>query len=159
VASLPKVLSTKKIGVGVASGMKNVGVGKGSVDNAGAIIELTEEGHFMIYVSTVDMGQGNRTVLVQMVAHELGIGQDKIEMVTGDTDLVLKALGVAGARATYCGGNAVILAARRFKKRLLEVVSEEFNAPSERLNFCPEGVTTGRQEAIESLPLKKSRGG
>src|SRR4030042_4394644 len=109
-ASLPRFSAAKKVGVGVASGLKNVGVGKGSIDNAGAIIELTEEGNFRAYISTVDMGQGNRTVMVQMVAHELGIRQDKIEIVTGDTDLVLKALGVAGARATYCGGNAAILA-------------------------------------------------
>jgi CO/xanthine dehydrogenase Mo-binding subunit len=154
-ASLPKVLSTKEIGVGVASGMKNVGVGKGSVDNAGAIVELTEEGHFKVYVSTVDMGQGNRTVLVQIVAHELGIGQDKIEMVTGDTDLVLKALGIAGARATYCGGNAAILAARKFKKRFLEVVSEEFNVPSEGLNFCPEGVTHGKNGGNRILTFEE----
>jgi aldehyde oxidoreductase len=139
-ASLPQLPLGKKVGIGVASGFKNVGVGKGSIDNAGAIVELTEEGHFKVYVSTVDMGQGNRTVLVQMVARELGIGQDRIEIVTGDTDLVLKALGVAGARATYCGGNAAILAARKFKKRFLEVVSKEFNKPFEGLDFCEEGV-------------------
>ena len=139
-ASMPKFPSTKKVGIGIASALKNVGVGKGSVDNAGAIIELTEEGRFRVYASTVDMGQGNRTVLVQMVAHELGIGQDKIEIVTGDTDLVLKALGVAGERATYCGGNAVVLAARKFKKRVLEDVSEELNIPFEGLDFCGEEV-------------------
>jgi len=139
-AALPKFSSAKKVGIGVASGLKNVGVGKGSVDNAGAIIELTEEGRFRVYASTVDMGQGNRTILVQTVAHELGVPQDKIEMVTGDTDLVLKALGVAGARATYCGGNAALLGARAFKKRLLEQVSETFDAPFEALDLCVDGV-------------------
>ena len=101
-SSLPQLRSEKNVGVGIASGFKNVGVGKGTIDNAGTIIELTEEGKIRTYISTVDMGQGNRTVMMQMVAHELGIGLDKIEMITGDTDLVLKAVGVAGERATYC---------------------------------------------------------
>ena len=139
-ASLPQLPLGKKVGIGVASGFKNVGVGKGSIDNAGAIIELTEEGNFRVYISTVDMGQGNRTVMVQMVAHEFGISQDKIELVTGDTDLVLKSVGIAGERATYCAGNAVILAVRKFKKSLLSEVSKEFTTPFEALDFCGEGV-------------------
>lgn len=132
--------SEKRVGIGVASAFKNVGVGLGTIDNAGAIIELTAEGKVRIYVSTVDMGQGNRTVMIQMCAQEMGISQDEIEIITGDTDLVLKAIGVAGERATYCAGNAVVRAAGEFKGRLLAEISREVNIPSEDLDITKNDV-------------------
>ncbi|UCE35149.1 MAG: molybdopterin-dependent oxidoreductase [Deltaproteobacteria bacterium] len=139
-SALPPLQSQKKVGVGVASGFKNVGIGKGHTDNAGAIIELTENGMIRSYVSTVDMGQGNRTVLMQMIAHELGIKQDKVEIIIGDTDLVLRAVGVAGERATYCSGNAVIMAAKEFRKRLIEKISQHLDIPRKNLAFDEAGI-------------------
>lgn len=136
---LPSKRKTK-IGIGIASGFKNVGIGKGSIDNAGAILELTEEGKIRICVSTVDMGQGNRTVMVQMLAHEIGISQGRIEITTGDTDLVLKAVGVTGERATYCAGNAIIMAARKLKKVIIDKMSKELDMPSRELDINKDGV-------------------
>lgn len=162
--SLAPLRSGKKIGIGVASGFKNVGRGKGSVDNAGAIIELTNEGKIKIYVSTVDMGQGNRTVMVQICAHEFGIGQDRIEIITGDTDLVLKAGSVTGERATYCAGNAIIMAVREFKKELLDKISKQFGIPHENLVIHKNGVIA-QNEGLDPVitfndlgPLLASRG-
>jgi len=150
--SLSPLQSEKKLGIGIAAGFKNVGVGKGSIDNAGAIVELTDEGKIRIFVSTVDMGQGNRTVMVQMAAHELGINQDEIEIITGDTDLVIKAVGVAGERATYCSGNAVIVAVREFKKILLEKISEAFDIPREMLELKKNGaVHIKDKEGVNSM--------
>jgi CO/xanthine dehydrogenase Mo-binding subunit len=138
--SLPPLTSKKSIGVGIASGFKNVGVGKGAVDNAGAIIELTEEGKIRSYVSAVDMGQGHRTVMVQLIAQELGTSYDNVEIVTGDTDLTLQATGVAGERATYCSGNAVMMAVREFKKVVKNRLSEELDIPFEALEINRDGV-------------------
>ena len=153
-ASLPRLRSAKRVGVGVASGFKNVGVGKGNIDNAGAILELTDQGRIRAYVSTVDMGQGNRTVMAQMAAHEFGMSQDNIEIITGDTELVLKATGVAGERATYCAGNAVVSAVTEFKKALLEAVSKEFAIPLEMLRFDGEGVVITDAGSNRILTLK-----
>ena len=63
----------KKIGIGVASGFKNVGAGKGKVDDAGAIFSLQPNGRILIRASAVDMGQGIRTTLLQIAAEVLSI--------------------------------------------------------------------------------------
>jgi CO/xanthine dehydrogenase Mo-binding subunit len=60
--------------------------------------------------------------------------------VTGDTDLVLKAVGTFGERATYCAGNAVILAIREFKKMLLDKISQKFKIPCEQLGLDKNGI-------------------
>ncbi len=147
--------SRKKVGIGIASGFKNVGVGKGSIDSAGAILELTEEGKFRVYLCTVDMGQGNRTAMVQIVAQELGVPEEVVEIVTGDTDLVMKAVGVAGERATYSSGNAVIGAAGMFKEALLEAVAREYALPLESLCLGAKGVFVRENEADRVLTFRE----
>jgi CO/xanthine dehydrogenase Mo-binding subunit len=139
--SLPK--TRKRIGVGVAAGFKNVGVGKGTVDNAGATIELTKEGDILLRVSTVDMGQGNRTTMAQLAAEAIGVSYDRIKLVTGDTDLVHKATGGSGERQTFCGGNAVLGASRQFREVLLSYVARQYDTSPARLSLADENILEG----------------
>jgi CO/xanthine dehydrogenase Mo-binding subunit len=142
-ASLGPIAEGKRVGIGVASAFKNVGIGKGNVDNASAVLEMTARGKVRICVSTVDMGQGSRTAMTQLAAHELGIGMDRFEIITGDTALQNRATGIVGERGTYCAGNAVIGAARKFKEVLLEEVATTYEMPAENLRLRENGVTAG----------------
>ncbi len=142
-ASLPGIVSVKKVGVGVAAAFKNVGMGKGNVDNASAAIELTPEGRIRICVSTVDMGQGSRTAMAQIAACELGVSGEAFEIVTGDTALLARATGIVGERGTYCAGNAVVGAARAFKKALLGAAAEVYGVPLEALRLGEDGSIAG----------------
>jgi CO/xanthine dehydrogenase Mo-binding subunit len=85
-----------------------------SVDNAGAIIELTHEGKIKFTFQQWIWGKTEQPwfKFAPMNWNRSG----RIEIITGDTDLVLKAGSVTGERATYCAGNAVIMAVRGFKK-------------------------------------------
>ena len=110
---------SRRLGVGVASAFKNVGAGKGKVDDAGAILELLPEGAIRLRVSAVDMGQGIRTTLAQIAAEVLGAGGRGIdpgllELVTGDTSLTPPHGNAVGERQTLISGNAVVLAGRDF---------------------------------------------
>ncbi|MCL5957972.1 MAG: molybdopterin-dependent oxidoreductase [Chloroflexi bacterium] len=82
---MPPLKSDKKIGIGVAAGFKSVGAGKGIVDNASAHLELTREGDVLLGVSTIDLGQGNRTAMAQIAAGVIGVSYDRIKVITGDT--------------------------------------------------------------------------
>ena len=149
-AKLPFFKSGKKIGIGVAAGFKNVGVGKGTLDNAGAKIELTKEGDVLLKVSTVDMGQGNRTTMAQIAAETIGVGYDRIKVITGDTDQVHKATGGSGERQTFCGGNAVLGAARLFREEVLSYVSKQYNSTPAKLVLRDDRVLEG-ERALVSL--------
>ncbi|MBI4317981.1 MAG: molybdopterin-dependent oxidoreductase [Chloroflexi bacterium] len=142
--AMSSVKSDKKIGIGVAAGFKNVGQGKGTVDDAGAIVELTEEGDVLARVSTVDMGQGNRTILAQLAAEVIGVGYDRIKLITGDTDLVPRCTGIAaGERQTFCAGNAILGAARLFRDRVLSYVAQGYDVPIEELAIEDDRVVAG----------------
>ncbi len=147
-AKLPPVQSGKKIGIGVAAGFKNVGVGNGLSDSSGAIIELTKEGDILLRVSSVDMGQGNRTTMAQIAAEIIGVGYERIKLITGDTDLVHKAKGGSGERQTFCGGNAVLGAAQQFRDQLLAYVAKQYGTDPAQLAVQNDRVLEGERTLV-----------
>jgi len=110
----------RSIGIGVASGFKNVGAGKGKLDDAGAIFVLQPGGRIELRASAVDMGQGIRTALLQVAAQVLAIDEALFDVITGDTFLTIRHGGAVGERQVLVSGKAVELAAGEFKKKLLQ---------------------------------------
>ena len=65
----------------------------------------------------MSQGQGHETTFAQLVAHELGIGVDEVEVVQGDTDRTPFGLGTYGSRSTPVSGAATVVAARKVRER------------------------------------------
>ncbi|MDZ4241695.1 MAG: xanthine dehydrogenase family protein molybdopterin-binding subunit, partial [Candidatus Omnitrophota bacterium] len=157
--AMPPVSSNKKIGVGVAAGFKNVGAGRGTLDNANAIVELTQEGDILLRVSTVDMGQGNRTVMAQFAGDTIGVSYDRVKVITGDTDQTKPATGGVGERQTFCGGNAVIGAARQFRQDVLAYVGKQYDRDPGRLDLRADQVMDGEQVLVSLKDLGRFTAG
>jgi CO/xanthine dehydrogenase Mo-binding subunit len=86
--------------------------------------ELACDGHFVVYCSAPDYGQGITTVMVQLAAETLKVPRKSIELVNADTGRVPDS-GIQGAsRATYFIGNSVCNAASNLKQEILAVASE-----------------------------------
>jgi len=68
-------------------------------------------------VSCQTQGQGHETTFAQIVAHELGMSPDDVEVVHGDTDLTPFGLGTYGSRSTPVSGAAAAVAARKVRDR------------------------------------------
>jgi CO/xanthine dehydrogenase Mo-binding subunit/aerobic-type carbon monoxide dehydrogenase small subunit (CoxS/CutS family) len=112
-----------RIGYGVAGGMKNVGAGKGKIDDAGATFTLKPDGRVELIASVVDMGQAIRTTMVQLAAQSTGLRFERFDIVTQDTAIVHSHRSASGQRQTLVSGNAVVIAGRQFKKRLFDLVA------------------------------------
>lgn len=125
---------TKVLGWGMASGFKNVGAGKGKVDDAGAIITEKPEGRLELRVSGIDMGQGFRTAMRQLAAEALNWDVEKIDIINGDTQLTHHHGNAVGERQTLISGSAVVGAAKAFQKKLEERAAAGAAANSEPLS-------------------------
>jgi len=141
----------KKLGIGVASGFKNVGAGKGKVDDAGAIFTLLPGGKVQLRASAVDMGQGIRTTLAQIARQVFPLPEDTLELITGDTTLTPRHGGAVAERQTLISGNAVMEAAKRFKTEVLHAAAGVMAAPAEELELFPDGVVHMKTENHVSL--------
>jgi CO/xanthine dehydrogenase Mo-binding subunit/aerobic-type carbon monoxide dehydrogenase small subunit (CoxS/CutS family) len=111
-----------RIGWGVAAGYKNVGAGKGKVDDSGATFTLKPNGRVELRASVVDMGQGIRTTMVQLASQSTGIAFENFDLITQDTALTYAHRSASGQRQTLISGNAVVMAGREFKTKLLDLV-------------------------------------
>ncbi len=108
-----------RMGIGVASGFKNVGAGKGKVDDAGAILSLQPDGRILVRASAVEMGQGIRTALLQIAGEVLRLPTERFDLVTGDTARTIRHGGAVGERQTLIAGRAMERAASQFADAVL----------------------------------------
>ncbi len=114
--TVPRPRPGKKIGVGVAGAYKNVGLGGGKRDCAGAEIALDREGKLLLKVGAADMGQGSDTALAQVAARETGLDYEDFLVIANDTALTPAGGVTTASRQTYISGNAVLGAAERFNQ-------------------------------------------
>lgn len=106
--------------------------GKSGTLRVEAHCELASDGHFVVYASAPDYGQGSGTMLVQFAAESLQVDRDRIELVNADTALTPDS-GIQGAsRSTYFVGGAVCKAAENLRKSIEATACELLNcAPNE----------------------------
>lgn len=111
----------KVLGYGIASGFKNVGVGKGIFTDDGACkLILKKDGRLQMIVSGTDMGQGFSTAMVQIAAETLHMEISNIDIQIGDTEITVPTGQSVSERQTLCGGRAVYEACENLKKELKE---------------------------------------
>ncbi len=103
--------------VGLATGIKNSGVGNGMVDSSDTIIEIVAADKVILKHGWTEMGQGVNTIAVQMLCEETGIEPNVVE-VQIDTEAGIKTGMTTSSRATALLGNAIIDSAKELKKDL-----------------------------------------
>jgi aldehyde oxidoreductase len=118
----------KRIGYGIASSYKNVGIGTGLEDGAGAKVGLGSDGHVFVLTGAADMGQGSDTLAAQIAAEELGLPYELFDVAACDTRICPDGGMTTASRQTYVTGNAVKEAAATLRARL-----EAFLPPADRL--------------------------
>ena len=110
---------SKVLGWGMASGFKNVGVGKGIFTDDGACrLILQGDGRLHMIVSGTDMGQGFRTAMTQIAAETLDMDICDIYITNGDTELTIPTGESVSERQTLCGGRAVYEACVKLRQDL-----------------------------------------
>jgi CO/xanthine dehydrogenase Mo-binding subunit/aerobic-type carbon monoxide dehydrogenase small subunit (CoxS/CutS family) len=136
-AALPPIeASGRRIGIGVASCFKNVGLGLGAEDVGRAIADLLPDGRVQIKVAACEIGQGAMTVAAQMAAQVLDLPYEMIEVHHGDTVGPLDTGPTCASRSTLVSGNAVVRASQRLRDLLTDYVAEEYEIPYDKLRFA-----------------------
>jgi xanthine dehydrogenase molybdenum-binding subunit len=120
---------------GLAAAYKNTGLGGGAPDFSHADLELYEDGHFEVRSSAAELGQGLVTVMQLIVAEELSIPPDKVDVVVMDTDLSPDGGPTTASRQTYITGNACRYAAISMRNKIMEYIASNQNLPKDRIIF------------------------
>jgi xanthine dehydrogenase molybdenum-binding subunit len=111
-------------GVGMAS-LIHVGGGARvyKSDGCGTIVKVDDFGAVDVFTGSTDMGQGADTVIAQMVAEEMGVLPEDVNILDRDTDVSPWDVGAHASRTTFVAGNSAVMAARRVRERILNVAA------------------------------------
>ena len=125
-------------GTGMAAVNYPTGMNLGG-DPTQALVHATTSGSFVVSLSSVDLGQGLKTVVAQIAAETLGVGYDQIVIDTADTDTGPHCMGTFASRGTHRVGNAVKAAAIEAREAFLQLASEELEVAVSDLVLDGEG--------------------
>ena len=104
---------TEAVGAGPRKHMDILGLGMAD----GAELRIHPTGKAVLRISVQSQGQGHETTFAQIVAEELGIPADDVEVVHGDTDQTPFGLGTYGSRSTPVSGAATAVVTRKVRER------------------------------------------
>ncbi len=121
----------RRIGIGLACYVEGTGVGP----YEGGHVMIETSGKVKVATGLTSQGQGHQTVFAQIVADELGVPLDDIEVVTGDTRRFGYAVGTFASRAAVMSGSAIALAARAARAKLLKVAADALEANPDDLEI------------------------
>lgn len=136
------------VGVGVGVLMDKAGLG---LYETGAV-EVDPCGRVRVLTGGSSVGQGIETILAQIVADELTICPDDIDVVYGDTDLVPDGVGSWSSRSTVIAGGAALNAARKTREKALRLAAEMLEAAQEDLQL-EDGRVSVRGSADKGMTL------
>jgi carbon-monoxide dehydrogenase large subunit len=100
-----------------------------------ASIRLSPTGKVTVGAGTSPHGQGHATTFAQIVADDLGIPVDDIEVNFGDTTLVPLGMDSYGSRSLAIGGVAVHRAAMKIVEKARKIAAHELEAAEEDLEY------------------------
>lgn len=115
-----------------------------------AFLKVSEDGRVQCLVGKVELGQGAMTSLAQVLAEELDVALDSVDVVMGDTDLCPYDMGTFGSMTTPLLVPVVRRSAAEARAVLLAMSAERLGAPVERLRV-KNGVITDPAKAGASL--------
>ncbi len=138
----------RRVGIGVACYVEGTGVGP----YEGGHVVVETSGKVRVATGLTTQGQGHFTSFAQIVADELGVSVDDVEVTTGDTRRFGYAVGTFASRAAVMSGSALALAARKVRHKALRIAGDALEADPGDLEIV-DGMVRVKGNAEASIAL------
>jgi nicotinate dehydrogenase subunit B len=119
--------------VGDGLALQEGGRGAGHPDDPNAYLKVGADGRVTCFTGKIEMGQGIITSLAQMLAEELDVRLETVDMVMGDTALCPWDAGTFGSRSTKYFGPPMRQAAAEARGVLVRLAAARLGAAEEAL--------------------------
>lgn len=136
-------------GKGLSVCIKDAG---GTFKIAGATVKMSSDGSVVLLTGTVEIGQGSRTALSQVVAEELCLDLSQISVAQIDTDVTPYDVSTSASSSMTVMGLAVQRATQDVKKQLLEAAAKVLGCKTAELKLKQGKV---HSKGGRSVPYRK----
>jgi CO/xanthine dehydrogenase Mo-binding subunit len=99
-----------------------------------AFLRIGVDNRIALYTGKIEMGQGTMTSLPQLLAEELDVNYEAVDIVMGDTDLCPWDAGTFGSLSMRHFGIFLREAAAEARGVLMELAADQLKSPRDRLN-------------------------
>ncbi|WP_254524414.1 xanthine dehydrogenase family protein molybdopterin-binding subunit [Natrinema caseinilyticum] len=100
-----------------------------------SLVRFHPSGTVTAYCGTSGHGQGHATTYAQIVANELGVPYDDVEVVEGDTDEIPHGMGTYGSRSAAVGGSSLVKSSQKLVDKAREIAAHQLEADPADLEF------------------------
>jgi carbon-monoxide dehydrogenase large subunit len=137
--------SGRYIGIGVSTYIEACGPAPSAVAGSlGAGAGLWESGSVRVhptgavtvFTGSHSHGQGHETTFAQIVADNLGIPMEQVEIVHGDTAQIPFGMGSYGSRSACVGGSAIVRSLDKVKEKGRKIAAHLLEANENDLDFA-----------------------
>ena len=123
------------IGIGIGMYVEITAGGPGGEYGS---VELQPDGRVRVVSGSTPYGQGHDTTWAMIVSDRTGIPMDRIDVIHGDTDLVLRGGLTVGSRSVQLGGSAIAAATTQLVERARDAAAELLEAAVDDVVLDPE---------------------
>jgi nicotinate dehydrogenase subunit B len=125
-----------------------------AADSVDAYLSVAPDGRITVFAGKVDLGTGARAAIRQMVAEELALSPERIDLIEGDTALTPDQGSTGGSTGIMVGGVQIRQAAATARARLLSLAAASLNRPVSDLETTDGSVVVrGAGEAVSFASL------
>jgi len=124
-------------GIGLARGFHTSSAGAPQpgdvIDFSGAMVKVNIDGSVDVITALMDHGGGTLEAIAKLVAEELCVPLDKVNMAPAETCSTVYDCVTHATRGVYAGGGAAVKAAREIHQELLDTAARYLNVMPEAL--------------------------
>src|SRR5713101_6827836 len=130
--------------------------GTGGSPSENVDIRFEADGSVALITGTQTIGQGHETTFPQILADRLGLPNELIRLVQGDTDLIPLGGGHGSSRATYMGGTAIWRASEQIVEKATAIAAEALEAAEADIRFADgDFLVTGTDRRIALIEVAR----
>jgi carbon-monoxide dehydrogenase large subunit len=138
----------KHVGIGVVTFTEGTAVGP----YEGARVTVGTNGKVSLATGVSTQGQGHFTTYAQIVAEQLNVKIEDVNVITGDTDHFQWGAGTFASRGATLVGTATYNACLKVREKIFTTASKFFGVPADQLELCDGSVyVKGQPERSISL--------
>src|SRR5689334_14312986 len=121
-------------------------------------VAIGPDGRAMAFFGKMDMGQSLDVAIAQIVAEELDVAVDKVDVVMGDTALTCNQGGASGSTGIWEGAKPLRKAAAEARRVLVGAASGKLGVPPESLRV-DDGVVVAASDPSKKATYAELVGG
>jgi carbon-monoxide dehydrogenase large subunit len=142
------------LGLGIAAYIEPTGAAGSMAPMTGELVQLRIEptGTVTALMSTHSQGHGTQSTMAQVIADQLGVAYEDVQVFEGDSSRGGFGPGAAGSRQGVIGGGACRRAAAILKEKVLRVAAFILDVPAENITI-ENGILTiaGAEQQTRAL--------